>query len=365
MKQPWKKRDLLVWVGSFLLALIVVTQAGWIDSLADRLFTPRSPEIARLAQLSQMTPSAQRLFYRQLPTIESKQTFLEQCQVPDQAIMLGCYHKGKIIIQDVTDPRLKGTMEVTAAHEMLHAAYARLSKQDIQDLAPRLTRASNRVKDQRLKSVLDDYKLKDTQLYHNELHSHLGTELADLGDPTLETYYQRYFIDRRQVTALAQRSSAILTQLDQQADQLKPEIQQLEAELTDLEERIKQAETELASSHRELDQLDGELQSAKITAESAIQQGATDSYSRVNQFEQQKVYYNQRVGQHNDRAEIQRNRITRFNEKLTDYKAKIKTYNQIARESHNILDSLANPNQSIDQTINDALKSKSTPAPKP
>ncbi|MFM2429682.1 MAG: hypothetical protein RLZZ511_895 [Cyanobacteriota bacterium] len=342
MSKPWKKRDLLVWVGSFLLALGFATQGWWIDALSDRLFAPRSPEIARLAQLSYMTPSAERLFYRQLPSIESKQVFLERCQVPDQAIMLGCYHKGKIIIQDVTDPRLKGTMEVTAAHEMLHAAYARLSHKEIQDLAPRLTRASNRVKDQRLKSVLNDYKAKDTKLYHNELHSHLGTELADFGDPELETYYQRYFTDRRQVTALAKRSSAVLTQLDQQADQLKPQIEQLEAELTDLEQRIKQAETELAASHRELDQLDGELQSAKIAAENAIQQGATDAYNRINQFEQQKINYNQQVSQHNDRAEIQRNRITHFNEKLTDYKQKIKTYNQIARESHNILDSLAN-----------------------
>ena len=42
--------------------------------------------------------------------------------------MLGCYILNKgIYVYDITDDRLAGVRQVTTAHEMLHAAYDRLS----------------------------------------------------------------------------------------------------------------------------------------------------------------------------------------------------------------------------------------------
>jgi DNA repair exonuclease SbcCD ATPase subunit len=335
-----------VWfVGLLVIPLLLVANQHMLAEWFDFAPPPTSPAIQRLAEQSLMTPVAQRLFYRQYPTIESKATFLEQCKVPDQSIMLGCFVRrgrtGKIVVQKITDPRLQGTMEVTAAHEMLHAAYERLSQSTREDLGKRLTKAADRVQDTRLKRVLDDYQAKDLALYYNELHSHLGTELGSLGDAKLEQHYQRYFSDRRRLVALAQRSGSILKQLDDQAAQLKPKIEQLEAELQQLETQIKRSEVGLKESHQDLADLEAELSATKVSAEAAFRAQSVQAYQLAGQFEQQKAQFNQQVGQHNDRAEIQQNRITSFNAKVKDYKKMISEYNKVARESHNILDSLA------------------------
>jgi DNA repair exonuclease SbcCD ATPase subunit len=334
-----------VWLVGLVPIVILVSRQPWFEDWLDFAAPPADPAIQQLAQKSRMTPIAERLFYRQRPTIESKDTFLEQCKVPDKSIMLGCFvrrgHTGKIVIQNVTDPRLKGTMEVTAAHEMLHAAYERLSGSERQDLGQRLTKAASRIQDPRLKAVLDDYAAKDRELYYNELHSHLGTELANFGDATLEQHYQRYFRDRHQVVALAQRSGAVLKELDDQADTLKPKITQLEAELKQLEPQIKASEANLKASKQDLEALEATLTATKADAEAAFERESAQAYSLAARFEQQKTQFNQAVDQHNDRAEIQRNRIANFNENVKEYKQLIVKYNKVARESHSILDSLA------------------------
>jgi hypothetical protein len=344
MKNPIRFRP--VWfVGLLFVPLLLIANRNWLEEWLDFAPAPTSPEIQRLAEQSLMTPAAQRLFYRQYPTIESQETFLEQCKVPDKSIMLGCFvrrgRRGKIVVQQITDPRLKGTMEVTAAHEMLHAAYERLRQGDRTDLGKRLTKAAALVQDPRLKSVLDDYLARDIALYQNELHSHLGTELGNLGDATLEKHYQRYFSDRHRLVALAQRSGSVLKQLDDQAAQLKPKIEQLEAELQQLETQIKRSEASLKASNQNLAQLEAELSATKVSAEAAFRNQSVQAYQLAGQFEQQKAEFNQQVGQHNDRAEIQQNRIASFNAKVKDYKQMINDYNKVARESHNILDSLA------------------------
>jgi predicted nucleic acid-binding Zn-ribbon protein len=335
-----------VWLAGLLIPIVIIARTqDWFDALLDYAQPAADPAIQQLAQTSRMTPIAERLFYRQRPTIESKDSFLEQCQVPDKSIMLGCFvrrgHSGKIVIQNVTDPRLKGTMEVTAAHEMLHAAYERLSDRERQDLSQRLTKATSRIQDPRLKIVLDGYAAKDRELYYNELHSHLGTELANFGDAKLEQHYQRYFQNRQQVVALAQRSGAVLKELDDEADRLKPKITQLEAELKQLEPQIKESEANLKASKQDLEALEATLSATKTAAEAAFERQSPQAYSLAAQFEQQKTQFNQAVDQHNDRAEIQRNRIANFNTDVKAYKALIGEYNKVARESHSILDSLA------------------------
>ena len=41
--------------------------------------------------------------------------------------ILGCYYQRHIYLFDINNKELDGTLDVTAAHEMLHAAYDRLN----------------------------------------------------------------------------------------------------------------------------------------------------------------------------------------------------------------------------------------------
>jgi chromosome segregation ATPase len=333
------------WIVITLVVIIGVHLLPYLEEWVIPVPPPTSSQVEQLVAATGMTPKAQRLFYRQTPTIEQQASFKSRCKVPDKGIMLGCYSsrngQGKIVIQSVEDNRLQGVMEVTAAHEMLHAAYQQLTSAKKDWLEPRLRKAAKLVTDQRLKKILQQYEQgSDEALYLNELHSHLGTEVADLQDAELEDYYQQYFQDRSQVTALAQRSVSALKQLDSKAETLKPQIESQEANLKQLKQDLDEAEDDLQASAQNLDALGADLDHTKALAEQALQQGQNNT-GLVSQFEQQKANFNQLVEQHNQQVRIQKERVIAFNEKVDAYKQDVKAYNQIANEERSLMDSIS------------------------
>src|SRR5436190_8606187 len=91
------------------------------------------PTVATLAVQDTMTEEAKHLFYVNHPELVGDVgTFRQNCTVAEQTIVLGCYQSGEtgIYVYDVKDPRLSGVEQVTAAHEMLHGAYERLSAKE-------------------------------------------------------------------------------------------------------------------------------------------------------------------------------------------------------------------------------------------
>jgi chromosome segregation ATPase len=349
-------------LGLFCLIIIATTNYSRLEEVFDPEPQPPGDAIEQLALDTTMTRSAQRLFYRQNPQIEPRQEFYMTCsKVVEQGVTLGCYKKrgmtGQISIQQVTDRRLAGIMEVTAAHEMLHAAYELLSSGERDELASRLVKASSRVKDQRLINVLNNYRERDIELYHNELHSHLGTELANLGDPQLEQHYQRYFRDRQQIVAFADKSRRTIRQLDEQAEALKPQIDALETRLKQIKPELDQAEAELKASSAELERLQAQLEQTKTEAEAAFSQNNTAANQLVANFDQQKAEYNRQVSIHNQRVERQKERVANFNVEVDDYEQKIDRYNAAAREERTILDGLKSESQKRLDQITD-IKNK-------
>jgi uncharacterized coiled-coil DUF342 family protein len=326
---------------------------------------PPSPAIERLAVATAMTPEAQQIFYRQVPTIEPKPVFFKSCQKANRAdeklIAFGCYvsngRSGKIALQAVSDTRFQGIMEVAAAHEMLHAAYERLSASDRDALTPRLKKAAARVKDRRLISVLKQYEATDHALFTNELHSHLGTELEDLDDAELEQHYRRYFRDRHQVVSLAQQSQAAFRKIDDKSDQLKSEIDGLEANLKQTKQTLKASEQDLESSQQNLDTLHANLTGFKAQAEQSYRQGE-GSPGLVTQFEQMRFSYNEQVNEHNERVQEHQAQVDAFKTQINRYKQKVNAYNTLAREERSLLAELdANPTTKSKTLIDDLSRS--------
>jgi hypothetical protein len=170
--------------------------------------------------------------------------FRIDCSETEKTIILGCYHGNQagIFIYNVQDQRLSGIQQVTAAHEMLHAAYDRLSSKDKSYVDGLLQNYFNHdLRDQRVIDTINDYKDSEPKDVVNEMHSIFGTEIADLPQ-TLVAYYSRYFTDRHAVTAYAAayqhefttRESQIKTddaQLDQMKNQINSEEQSLDSQL--------------------------------------------------------------------------------------------------------------------------------------
>ena len=160
-----------------------------------------SSDISQLATDTSMLPSMRRLFYIYHPELQEKVAFNSSCRDNEQTIVLGCYVDTRgIYLLNVTDSRLTGVEQVTAAHETLHAAYARLSQNEQKKVDAMTMSYYATVTDQRLKDTIELYKKQDTRIVPNELHSILGTEVRTLpGD--LEQYYKRYFADRSKVVS--------------------------------------------------------------------------------------------------------------------------------------------------------------------
>jgi hypothetical protein len=197
-----------------------------------------SQSIVQLADNAKMSDLGRKYFYVHDPIILNKAEFQSSCTVGEATIVLGCYvANDRIYLYDVQDDRLIGVEEVTAAHEMLHAAYDRLSPKEKSDVNVLLQDAYDRLNDDRIRKNVASYESRDPNVVMNELHSIIGTEVLEL-PKDLESYYSRYFTNRLVVVSLAQiyanefeKREAQIAAYDAQLSSINGEITRRQAEL--------------------------------------------------------------------------------------------------------------------------------------
>lgn len=191
-------------------------------------------EIVQLAQAATMTAKARDIFYAAQPEIDAdRATFEQHCQAPisSNSIELGCYTSdNRIYILLIAEPQLKEEMVVTAAHEMLHAAYGQLDQSQLDLLNPELENQVSLIHSVDLNAVLRDYRITEPGQRDNELHSIIGTEYAPLA-PALEQYYSQYFTNRQAVVADARQFNQVFAQLKATLNNLQTQISQLRSQM--------------------------------------------------------------------------------------------------------------------------------------
>ncbi|HVV26146.1 MAG TPA: hypothetical protein VHC21_03915 [Candidatus Saccharimonadales bacterium] len=245
---------LLVW--AVLLALIILERQALSDWWRLRGYQPPS-SIARLASQDTMNGYTKHLFYLNKPQLlSSVSSFREHCPENEDTIVLGCYHPGEqgIYIYNVQDPSLQGVAQVTAAHEVLHAIYGRLSAKDRTYVDGLLTNYyQHGLTNARVKSEIQLYQKTEPHDVTDEMHSTFGTEIADL-PPALENYYKRYFNNRQAIVNYEQQYEAAFTSRqttiqndDQQLSSLKQQIADKESSLTNQLNQLKTARSQLDS----------------------------------------------------------------------------------------------------------------------
>jgi hypothetical protein len=223
-----------------------------------------------------MTPYSVHIFYVNHPQVESSvATFRAKCSIAEQTIVLGCYRGGQqgIEIYDVKDPRLNGVEQVTAAHEMLHAAYDRLSTKERQSVDAMLQDFyNNQLTDQRIKDTINAYKKTEPNDVVNEMHSVFGTEVPNLPAP-LENYYKKYFTDRSSVTAYAASYEGEFTsrksQIDTDDQKLAIMKSQIQAEEDSLQAQLASLNADRASVENTNSQAAVNAYNSRITAYNA------------------------------------------------------------------------------------------------
>lgn len=257
-----------------------------------------SQEIAKLALESGMSPKGQNIFYVNDPQIADKSTFNSKCPQKEQSIVLGCYNGREIYVYNVTEQQLAGIKEVTAAHEMLHAAYDRLSTSEKKSVDSMLLSFFETIQDQRLKNIIEAYRKEDPSVVSNELHSIIGTEVRNL-PPKLEQYYQKYFKDRSKVVNLSEQYEMVFIDAKNKADQLLGDLSLRKAEIERLEKQIEQTMALLQQQNSSLDNY----------------KNAND----INQYNALVPIYNQTVRQYNFLVQEMGQLINEYNQKVAEY----------------------------------------------
>lgn len=284
------------------------------DWIKLRGYTP-SQDIVALADDTSMLPYSRRLFYVNRPEIADKETFNTHCRHNEYSIVLGCYIPGQqgIYLLNVTDERLDGIKEVTAAHEMLHAAYERLDSGERARVDALIQAAYDNITDTRILDTIELYRKQDPSIVPNEMHSILGTEVRNL-PVELEDYYRKYFSDRSKIVRLAE-------QYEQAFTERRNKVRELDAEL-------KVLKTNIDAASQEVTEEDARLKTMRNQMNAYRSSGQNDAYNEL-------------VPQYNSQ-------VSRFNAQIDDLSAQIVRYNALVQERNDIVSEEAELIQAID-----------------
>jgi len=197
------------WIIRLVVSLVILGSAAWVllnrQLVTDQITVWRSEPSAavqKLAERSDMSDRGAFVFYASTPEILGRDSFIDKCKsTSEQTAILGCYVAQEIYVFDVTDERLDGIQEVTAAHEMLHGVYERMSDSERKTVDGLVEKAYESASDDRLDGLLEYYAEAEPGERANELFALLGTEYADLPEE-LEKVYTEYFDDRSVVVGL-------------------------------------------------------------------------------------------------------------------------------------------------------------------
>lgn len=305
-----KRSGLRVALGLSLMAVPLVgfwQRNAIYDAVQLRGYTPPAA-VVDLAAKDTMSNYARRLFYVNHPQlVGDSATFRADCTLAEQTIVLGCYHPNQrgVFVYNVQDPRLAGIIEVTSAHEMLHAAYDRLSSSDKKNIDKMLQDYyKNNLKDQRILDTIEDYKKTEPNDVVNEMHSIFATEIANLPTP-LDNYYKRYFVNRAAVVGFSQNYENEFTSRSSKADQYIKQLDALKAKISAEESALR-------------------VQSDNINAE----QARLDLLKASNQIEQ----YNAGVASYNASIDAYNAGIAGYKHDINNYNSLLEQYNAVAGE---------------------------------
>ena len=271
---------------------------------------PPSAEVVALA--ASMTDEGRKVFYEARPKVLDKVEFEQVCPNPEEGQVLGCYGDNRIYILRVGRPELAGVMEVTAAHEMLHAVYDSLPDRDRRRLDGLVDGFYRGVTDADLRELVAEYERFEPGQRLNELHSLMPTQLLTL-DPPLEAHYGRYFSARSRVAMAFQGYSGVLKELDRKIGALDAEIGAMKAQLDALDGKIR-------AEGSALDQLNSRLDDLK--AKGSVQA------------------FNQLIPQQNAQARSVRGLVTQYNRLVDAHNKKITEINALALKQNQLVDSL-------------------------
>ena len=295
-----------------------------VDWYVLRGYNPDS-QISSLATNSGMSAKGAKVFYAQHPRITDKEEFNAICTTGEQTIVLGCYtgydliRDSDIFIYNVSEPELQGIQEVTAAHEMLHAAYDRLSSSERKTVDSLTAAMLQNINSPRITKLIEGYQERDPSSVPNELHSILATEVAVL-DPALEAYYAQYFSNRQKVVSLSEKYESVFESNTNETQRIAGELSLRKSELAKLEASIDADYIALDASRASLDRL--------------------RSANNINAYNSAVPAFNQQVANYNQA-------VANYKRLIAEYNSLVEAYNQKVGRQQELVQSIDSKYQPV------------------
>jgi len=292
-----------VGIGSFA---IVTNRQYLVDQWTVWNYEPTST-VQGYIDRSMMNDHGEFLFLASEPVVADGEQFNSVCGNEEEGSgVLGCYTSGnkRITLFDVTDPQLDGIEEVVAAHEMLHAAWDRTGTERRAELEALLeAEYATLSADPAYAARMEIYARTEPGQRVNELHSIIGTEVAELS-PELTEYYDQFFTDRATLVALHVKSNAVFVQIEAQSAALVAELDALRISI----------EADTTAANADQDTLNGDIEVFNTKADNG-------GFTSQSEFDDDRAALLARQSALDARYDDIQSRITTFDAKSAELEA--------------------------------------------
>ncbi|MBR3252499.1 hypothetical protein IKF84_00275 [Candidatus Saccharibacteria bacterium] len=212
-------------------------------------------EMVEIRESLGLTGTGARIFNASMPVLQEKQEFNSNCrEVENESAILGCYRDERIFVYNIVDEELPGIRELTAAHELLHAVYDRMSGEDKSKWRNDLIAVYQENQDI-LGEEIDLYNDSEKQ---EELYVRVGTEITDLPSE-LEKHYAEIFEDQDKIVGYYNSYIKVFREIE-------AKLESLYGEITGLDEKIAAKTSEYEASLEALNSEIAEFNNCAATA---------------------------------------------------------------------------------------------------
>ena len=303
----------IIWWGILLIGLViagaVIMNRRWIVDWWRGLHYEATPEMAEIRDDLVLTDRGMFLFNALQPTLNEADEFNQNChQNASETAVLGCYTGGVIRVYNIDNPDLEGIREVTTAHEMLHAVWARMSAAEQDEMTEML----NQVLKDNPNTIGKELETYEPDAKLEEVYVRAGTEVAKLPEE-LEKHFAEYFNDRGKIVKYYKSYISVFNKQKEQAEQLQAEIPELK----------KQINTDIKAYEAAANQLQDEIKEFNACA------------SQAGCFQTNAAFLARRAELVAAQTEL-KEQNSQLNEAIADYNAKIDLYNQIVDDSRKL-----------------------------
>lgn len=252
------------------------------------------------------------------PQIVSAEKVRENCKQVEH-IVHGCYlRRGRLERIYIVDTSCPGLTESTAVHELLHAIYSHIDRNDRKKLDQLVLDfyAQNQAQ---FDNLLAPYDNLSDEGRINELHSFIGQSVKH-PPAELRQHYNRYFADGRtaaidyhnQYQSLLDSRRQEIQDLSRQIDELQDQIEQKRREIDAMRSQINDDLAWFEAQEKLLGELRADLTDPSVNAR---YNQLVDEYSqRVGEYRQRATQYNRVVNEHNQLASETRQKVDRHNQ---------------------------------------------------